>query len=64
MLKRLTRKLFTLVVLCAALASLSFGPVTQKAGAKWPPFCARAVDESGNCAYVCCDDVGCYVIPC
>ena len=62
--KRLTQKLFTLVVLCAALATISLGSAPRKAGASYTPFCWREVDGSGECVKVCCDDVGCFILPC
>lgn len=56
MLKPLTRKLFTLVVLCAALMSVSFAP---RSSTKTVGYCLDAPADSG-CNIICCNEWGCW----
>ena len=76
MLKRLTRKLFTLLVLVAALAALASSPVERKAVATTPNtqaapasrtsrtwYCERRMNDE-TCVWYCCSDSGCWESPC
>ena len=60
MLKRLTRKLFTLVMLCAALATVSSDPSAKTGGV----FCLREINDAGACIEVCCTPMGCVEFSC
>lgn len=62
MLKGLTRKVFTLVMLCAALMTVSSVPASSSKNVAWD--CVRAIDRNGNCVIICCDDWGCTGTPC
>lgn len=57
MLKRVTIKLFTFFVLCAALTTVAFTPA---ASSNSQIFCLDAPIESGCQAYICCHDDGQY----
>jgi hypothetical protein len=60
MLKRLTRKLVTLSVLCAALAAVPSTPAPSTTSGL---VCERQVSEN-SCIIYCCDRWGCYQYPC
>lgn len=60
MLKRLTRKLVALCVLCIALAAVSSTPAPSATGRL---VCERQVSED-SCVIYCCDRWGCYQYPC
>jgi hypothetical protein len=56
MLKKLRYKLFTLLVLCAALTAVSFPPASfANTGG---PFCIDAPLDSGCPVYLCCNEWG------
>jgi hypothetical protein len=57
MLKRLARKLLTLLVLCAALTAAAYAPASS---AKGGPFCFREPDGTPDCpsGYWCCTGLG------
>lgn len=58
MLKRLTRKLVTLLVLCAALTAVSFAPASQARGGV---YCLDdGIGAYGCFGWVCCNDGGCW----
>ncbi len=54
MLKKLTRKLFILFVLCAALTAVWFAPPSSAGGV----FCVEAPLESGCYGWICCNEWG------
>jgi hypothetical protein len=56
MLKRLTRKLSMLVVLCAALTAVSLTSTSAAGG-----YCIDAPADSG-CNIICCNEWGCYCL--
>jgi len=56
MLNRLTRKLFILVVLCAALTAVSF---TSRSATRIGGYCLDAPPDSG-CNIICCNEIGCW----
>ena len=60
MLKRLTRKLVTLSVLCIALAAVSSTPAPSTTSRQ---VCERQMSPD-NCVIYCCDRWGCYQYPC
>ena len=53
--RRVIRKLFTLVVLCAALTVLSITPASARKGGV---FCVDAPIESGCWGLYCCNEWG------
>jgi hypothetical protein len=56
MLKRLTRKLFTVVVLCAALTTVSYAPASST---NRQMFCFDGpITNECDCGYYCCDRFG------
>jgi hypothetical protein len=61
--RRLALRLFGLFVLVAALAAPAFSPLGQKAKAGGF-VCYNAIDDSGGCVIICCDDTGCTGTPC
>ncbi len=62
MLKKLTRKLFTLFVLVAALTTVASAPASSTNRGM---YCMYTVDDWGHCVMVCCSDKGdCSTSPC